>query len=430
VGIQEERGATAVIVVLSLFALFGMIVLTVDVGGLLWARRAMVNASDAAALAAAQSCIDNSVPWEFEEGWADQLATSNVESVVTAGDNITARPNCHLGRPGYVSVEYTTEWPLFFGGVLGAGNMGQVTTAATAHWGASGTASPIPLVIYVGALQGACEIPDVEPGVTCFIWEDNNVGVGGGDFGFLDVKLYEEGGGWDIPKAGRCNNQGGTPQLRDWINGSSPVADLPLRYPNATWVCSRRVEGGNNIAWNALIDLIGQTRDFPVVGPTPEDGEPAFFGTPQPKYNAIGFAHFKIMDVRMASKLSNPPIECVIPADATLPFELMAECAPEGVGAEFVAGSAEPTPGSVVLDVEPDGTITNWSEQPTSVTFEYTSLVADCGGNPAPNASAHCLVLQWNGATIGGKDPGGGANLGIYSVALCDLRFGSCIEPG
>ena len=53
---EGERGATAVIVTLSLIALLGLIVLTVDVGQLLFKRRTMVNASDAAALAAAQSC--------------------------------------------------------------------------------------------------------------------------------------------------------------------------------------------------------------------------------------------------------------------------------------------------------------------------------------------------------------------------------------
>src|ERR687892_1883388 len=84
--IREERGATAVIVVLSLFALFGMIVLTVDVGGLLWARRGMVNASDAAALAAAQSCVTAT---ENEETFADQFADLNSEGVLTTGSNIT-----------------------------------------------------------------------------------------------------------------------------------------------------------------------------------------------------------------------------------------------------------------------------------------------------------------------------------------------------
>jgi hypothetical protein len=412
-----------VIVVLSLFALFGMIILVVDVGGLLYARRGMVNASDAAALAAAQSCIGVT---ENEEAFADQYAVLNADAVVTTGSNITDQVNCHAAQAGYVSVEYTREWPLFFGGVLGFDGSGSVTTAATAHWGPTGTASPIPLVIYEGALQGVhCDIPFVDAGTTCFIWEDNDVGVGGGDFGFLDVEK-----GWDVGKLDRCNNAGGTPQLRDWIAGSDPVADLDLNYGFATWVCSRRIEGGSNIAWDALEDLIGETRDFPIVGTTPEDEEPPFIGTPQPKYNVIGFAHFEIMDVRMASKLSNPPIDCPVPETATLPFDLIAECAPDGVGAAYVDGSAEPTPGSVVLDVDADGVIQSWSERPTSVTFEYTSLVADCGDNPPPNRSAHCLVLRWNGATIGGKNVGGGANFGIHAVALCDREIGSCIEPG
>ncbi len=53
---QEEEGAVLVIVTLSLIALFGLMVLVVDVGSLLFTRRALVNAADAAALAAAQSC--------------------------------------------------------------------------------------------------------------------------------------------------------------------------------------------------------------------------------------------------------------------------------------------------------------------------------------------------------------------------------------
>ena len=52
--IHEWTGLT----VLALIAIMGMLVLTIDVGGLLLKRRAMVNASDAAALAAAQSCAD------------------------------------------------------------------------------------------------------------------------------------------------------------------------------------------------------------------------------------------------------------------------------------------------------------------------------------------------------------------------------------
>jgi Flp pilus assembly protein TadG len=62
---DDERGAVAIIVTLCLIAIFAMVVLTVDVGGLLLERRSMVNAADAAALAAAQSCAittDTDVP--------------------------------------------------------------------------------------------------------------------------------------------------------------------------------------------------------------------------------------------------------------------------------------------------------------------------------------------------------------------------------
>jgi Flp pilus assembly protein TadG len=425
--VQGEQGATAVIVVLSLFALFGMIVLVVDVGGLLWARRGMVNASDAAALAAAQSCIGVT---EDPEAFADQYATFNADSVFTTGSNITEQVNCHANRAGYVSVQYTREWPLFFGGVLGASPNGRVTTAATAHWGASGTANPIPLVIYVTALQGPCDVPNVDVGTTCYIWEANDFGVGGGNFGFLDV---EEG--WDVSKDGRCNNSGGANQVEEWISGP-PVEAVSLNYPNATWVCTREMEGGNNPAWQALEDLVGEERDFPIVGPTPGDGEPWFIETPQSKYNVIGFAHFEIMDVRMASKLDSGEVSCSgINRAAQQPIDLMA-CvgAPEDATYDNDAAFGGNW-GSTNPQIDADGMLTWTGTLPNgskSVKFHYASLLSNCGGIPAPdgNASAHCLVLKWNGATIGqGSCVDCGADLGRYSVALCDVEIGSCVKP-
>jgi len=416
---KGEEGAVLVIVVLSLIALFGMMVLVVDVGSLLFARRALVNAADAAALAAAQSCIGID---EDAEEFADLYATVNVNGTTIVG-GISEAPNCHENEAGLVRVEYGGEWPLFFAGVLGYEDGSRVATEATAHWGPTGTASPIPLVIYEGAIQGECEVPFVVPGVTCYIWEDNDI-TGGGDFGFLDVE-----DGWNVSKNDGCPNAGGVPELRDWIDGSRPVGTLSLNYPLATWVCTKEMEGGNNPAWRALEDLIGEERDFPIIGVTPGDGEPAQIPNPNTKYNVIGFAHLEIVDVRMASKLNNGPIDCPIPETATLPIDLIAECAPDGVGAEYTDGSAVPTPDTVILDVDPSGVIQSWSEKPTNVTFAYTSLVADCGGRPPPNKSAHCLVLRWNGATIGGGRPGGGANFGINAIALCDRRYGSCLDP-
>ena len=93
----------------------------------------MVNASDAAALAAAQSCSsaeDALVP----EAQADLYAADNVDGVVTGTSNITEMVGCDVGK-GHLSVEYLTQQELFFAGVLGFGNSGDVRTAATAAWG-------------------------------------------------------------------------------------------------------------------------------------------------------------------------------------------------------------------------------------------------------------------------------------------------------
>jgi len=424
---REERGATAVIVTLSLFALFGMIILVADVGGLLWARRGMVNASDAAALAAAQSCVSAT---ENEEAFADEYASFNADSVATTTSNITASVNCHANLPGYVSVQYTRDFPLFFAGVVGASGDGEVTTAATAHWGPAGTTAPIPLVIYVTALQGPCDVPNVDPGTTCYIWEDNDIGVSTGNFGFLDV---EEG--WDVAKDARCNNEGGSNRIADWISGP-PIQVSGLNYPNATWVCTRELEGGANPTWDAIEDLIGETRDFPIVGPTPEDEEPWFVGIPQPKYNVIGFAHFEILDVRMASQLDSGEVTCGgINKDTPQPFDLMA-CVGAPTDATYddsaVFGGSW---GSTNPQIDADGMLTWTGTLPNgakSVRFHYSSLLSNCGGNPPPagNQSAHCLVLKWNGATIGGEIPGGGANYGLDAIALCDLQIGSCLDPG
>jgi Putative Flp pilus-assembly TadE/G-like len=422
-----EGGATLVIVVLVLLALFGMIVLVVDVGGLLWARRAMVNASDAAALAAAQSCIG---PDEDAVAKADEFAQFNVDADTVLTRVIFESENCHANKAGLVRVSYERDYPLFFGGVLGFSEDGRVGTEATAHWGPAGTTSPIPLVIYAGSLQSLCDVPNVEPGTTCYIWEDNDIGVGGGDFGFLDVDA-----GWDVGKFSTCN-ESDKKYLDEWIDGTIPVGDLGLNYSNATWVCSHVGDLGGNFVWNAIEDLEGETRDFPIVGPTPDDGEPAFASRPDadPKYNVIGFAQFEIVDVRMASKVTSGPYPFTIDSGITNGM-LLTDAIGVPDDAVFVEGSAKVTQqGPKTWSVSPDGILTWTGTGPvTQVVFDYTTetITSDCGGTapPAGNNSAHCLVLVWNGATIGGSRPGGGANFGLDAVGLCDRRYGSCLDP-
>src|SRR3954467_14110134 len=124
-----------IIVALCLIALFGMIVLVVDVGGLLWNRREMVNASDAGALSAAQSCVlvaGDDLYRGNEEAAADALASQNSSKANVLPPNILTEPGCHTSRQGYVTVQYSANQQLFFAGVLGAGGSKPVTTQATA----------------------------------------------------------------------------------------------------------------------------------------------------------------------------------------------------------------------------------------------------------------------------------------------------------
>ncbi|MEM9566216.1 MAG: pilus assembly protein TadG-related protein [Actinomycetota bacterium] len=58
----DERGATLVLVALLLTVMLGLTALVVDVGGMRVARRALVPAADAAALAAAQDLVER--PWD------------------------------------------------------------------------------------------------------------------------------------------------------------------------------------------------------------------------------------------------------------------------------------------------------------------------------------------------------------------------------
>src|SRR6266542_385487 len=93
---EDERGATLVIVVLSIVAILGMVVLTVDVGGLLLRRRSLVNGADAAALAAGQTCLnpaDNRDPAAV----ANTYANTNASGLNATGNPIVANQHCFAG---------------------------------------------------------------------------------------------------------------------------------------------------------------------------------------------------------------------------------------------------------------------------------------------------------------------------------------------
>ena len=407
---RDEEGAVLAIVVLSLIAIFGMAVLTVDVGGLMTARRAMVNGADAAALAAAQSCITQD---QSPSTVAQDYAGQNADAAGVQGMALSAPVVCDYANKR-VTVSIAGQQRLFFAPVLGFDDQSRVTATATAIWRPTGSAPPIPLVIYEGSFQGHnCDVPyNIAKGTVCYLWEDNDPNYGGqGNFGFIDISH-------SVTRDAQCPGVGQS-QMADWIDGSDPLDSFVLNYPNATWACALTAEGGNNGSWRALQDLAneGAVRDFPIVGPTIPDAQPAQLGNPGAKYNVIGFAHFQIVNVGQASRLKSATMTCPVPPNATLPFDLMA-CVGAPAGATY-DGDAKASPGKVSLAVDANGVVTSWSAVPTSISFTYGTLFGSCGGFPPPNASAHCLELRWNGSTLDvDESPNGGKDFGIQGVQL------------
>ncbi|MGZ4153612.1 MAG: pilus assembly protein TadG-related protein [Actinomycetota bacterium] len=407
---RDEGGAVLVIVALSLIALFAMAVLSVDVGGLYAARRSMVNGADAAALAAAQTCITQD---QDPQAVALTYAQHNVDAFGLKNVAVTAPVVCDYATKT-VTVSIAAQQQLYFAPVLGFNDQGRVATTATAKWGPTGSASPIPLVIYQGTFQGHnCDIPyNVAKGTTCYLWEDNDFNVEGqGNFGFIDISH-------SVAKDAHCPGVGQS-QLADWISGTDPLNSFILNYPNATWACALTGEGGNSTAWQELQTLAQQhaVRDFPIVGPTVPDAQPEQLANPQGKYNVIGFAHFEIVSVGQASQLSSGTVKCTVPSTATLPFNLMA-CVGAPNGAVY-ANDAKATPGNVKLTVDSAGNVTSWSAVPSTISFSYDTLFGSCGGFPPPNSSAHCLELKWNGSTLDvDQSQNGGADFGIQGVSL------------
>ena len=200
----DESGVTMIIVALCLVALIGMIVLVVDVGGLLWNRRAMVNASDAAALSAAKSCVlPASIDPQSAEQAADALAAQNSTGADMAPNNILQSLGCDTADTGYVTVQYGANQQLFFAGIFGAGQ-GRVTTQATAIWGPAGAANPMPVVIYEQSFQNL-SVRQHRSNKTCYVWEDNN-NVNGSQsaFGLLDLRTDDPNEVW-VELQPRCH---------------------------------------------------------------------------------------------------------------------------------------------------------------------------------------------------------------------------------
>jgi hypothetical protein len=443
-----ERGATAVIVALSLIALFGMIVLTVDVGQLLFKRRAMVNASDAAALAAAQSCAgldDVDVP----ESMADTFAIDNVSTADAGSVNIVELVGCDGPPFGHVTVEYQTDQELFFAGVLGFSGPGTVRTRATAGWGPAGRANPLPIVVYTGNDQGNCDIePGIGVGVSCYLWYDNDL-FENSAFGFLNLCTATDPctHGWDVNSSASCPNVGSS--LRDdWISGNWDGGPNNVNYPAPTYVC--RVSGLSSSNWSALElrELLnhsanGDTADliFPVNDCTTQvdsSGNVVGCDVAPDKYNIIGFIVLHLHDVLdSAAEWGGTPLShCSrnnfnVATNVTYPLSSI-------TGGPCPQGAVP----SGVSDFRIDGQTSgpNWVYDATNKQFTWTGppdrvdldfdwwVDGECGPPPG-NSSAVCLKVSTVEVRFGGAGPCEDCpDFGLRAVRLCETAFGTCPE--
>lgn len=437
-----ERGATAVIVTLSLLAIFGLMVLTVDVGQLLFQRRGMVNASDAAALAAAQSCAglgDSDVP----ESMADTFAIDNVSTVNAGAVNIIETVGCDGPAFGHVTVEYAMNQDLFFAGVLGFDGPATVRTRATAGWGPTGAGNPVPIVVYEGNSQGGCDIqegsqpdPDDPP---CYMWYDNDL-FQNSAFGFLNLCTAEDPcqQGWDVPPAEACPNVGAS--LRNqWINGTWEGSPTETNFPAPTYVC--RVSGVAASDWSGLERQVGQELLFPVNDCATEvDRNGLAIGcdsTVAPdKYNIVGFIVLRLVAVHdsAAEWGGRPYTFCqrsnvdVIPGQVIPLSSIPGGQCPNGstpTGVENLLVGGQP-PGATYTYDDTNKTIT-WTGPASRLDLEFNWwLDGECGRPPA-NSSAVCLKVELVEARFRGsaicescKD------FGTRAVRLCDLEIGSC----
>ncbi|HSJ51237.1 MAG TPA: pilus assembly protein TadG-related protein, partial [Actinomycetota bacterium] len=241
---DEERGATATIVAISLMCLLGMLALTFDLGRGVSLKRNMVNGADAGALAAARECgLGNGEVSAM--GAADELVTLNNAAAEVTGFQLAPGAQCGPGSlaapngKNEVTVTVSFAQDYVVAQILGF-EEGTVTASATAEW-TLGVANPVPLKLDMLKVDDCTE--GKQPGYTgpeCYFeFEKDKTGPQRGWLNFPQ--------GWPIqgqdtnPK--NCGSQqGGVNELREYIRQmgmEGPSAFQPVLWdPPPTYVCA------------------------------------------------------------------------------------------------------------------------------------------------------------------------------------------------
>ena len=331
---RDERGIAAVVLIVSMVFIVAALALVIDGGNLFSHRRAIVNATDAAALAAAQAyamaeggaaCGSNDGP---ATGAADSAATANASSSTRI---FYACPSS--AGAGTVRVGYQSTVPGLF-----AGN--HVTNAAaTAAWGPTlGGPGLMPFQLDSTKVTGACGVPNPVPGATCVFWYDND--TTSSEWGFLNLCSADAAAhgfcpsnkvGWNVSTTAQCPNSGGLSNTV--ITDGFPYA-LTMNPTPPTYVC---IDTGFVQSDFAAIQ-IGKEATFPVAIQPPilKNGKPD-------KYSIIGFTALKILFVGRGNQ-AQTITECGAPPSWVTPPLAGTQCIKmQWLGPREVPGDICPT---------------------------------------------------------------------------------------
>jgi hypothetical protein len=364
---------------------------------------------------------------------------------------------CDSDGRGHVTVEYQIPQKLFFGGVLGFDGPATVKTRATAGWGPTGSANPLPIVVYTGQSQGSCDIEEgIQPGTKCYLWYDNDR-FSGSAFGFLNLCTVNDScsPGWDVGSGDNCPNVGAS--LRDdWIAGNWTGGPNDISYPTPTFVC--RVSGLASSDWSEL-----EKREGPPHVPGQADSSDLMFPvndcatmvdkngspigcdstTPPDKYNIIGFIilHLDaVLDSQSewagsGGSCASAPMNFV-PSSPNIDLDVLAAglgCTPYDTISDVRlkrTGNPQCCTENVDYTYDPNTHVIDWTganRTNVQITWDY-SQGGPCG-TPPGNSSAVCLMVttvevRFGGSVVCDDCP----DFGVRAVRLCDLTIGSCPE--
>jgi Flp pilus assembly protein TadG len=273
---REDDGAVVAMVAVCLFVLLSMLVLTFDLGRTVSVRRDMVNASDAAALAAAQACArgDGYGAAQFAAGSLITENTANLDPTTMAPLDA---PQCDTldGTLKFAKVLAETNVDYYFAQILGMDSHA-VRSTATAAWGpAIGVANPVPLRLLDASVEGCIGTPENPrpigySGPECAFGFDNTDqnSQSASQWGILD---FPEG--WPDPPGPNpmaCDSQsGGSNDVIDYLSGITGDF-FPVLWAPAVYVCAEGGISANVMNWmiNWLIEqaALGTSLIFPVMG--------------------------------------------------------------------------------------------------------------------------------------------------------------------